>query len=343
MIIILPLTDNNISVFDTVRALDPADGDTVIAVSDGYGRPAACPNGVIWLENRLPRGKGSAIKTAFSYIQDHGVQDTGLLIWMDGHIPEANLLPQIRELFTAAPAAIITGGLPERYKQVNPLRKAGYFLTRYAFAFASGIRMQDLCPAFLACSASRIPQLLALSGDGQGYVTHLLVWAAQQKIPVLETQLCPAAVFPKLPPVFTGFWSAYAPLLLYVGSSFASFLAEYIIFLIMVAATRRFEAQELMLTINTVSARILSSILNFFLNRCVVFKHKDAIGPAIVKYGTVMLLVLVLHVLFMQLMVSIIGMPEAVAFPISECVLFAAGGILQRIFVFPHDEETHPE
>lgn len=338
MIIILPLSEKSPPIESTLQAFGLTQKDTVIAVLDRCPPPAQLPQGVILLKNRLPRGKGCCIKTALAYMLDHDISDDYMLIWMDGHLPSAQTLPSVYKSLHHTPDALVSGRVLSHYAGSGPFRRIGYLLTRYAFSFAAGLRLQDLAPAFLACSCDYVPKLLELSGEMQGYVTHTLLAFAQENIPLIEIDARPSCVAKDKPNLFYGFWRSYLPLLQYVVSSLFAFVVEYVLFLLLVWFTKEVESQSLVLVINTAVARVISCVVNFAVNRWVVFKHNDALWPAILKFSGMSAILLVMHSLFMLLLVSGLFIPEAIAFLISEIVLFAVGGVLQRIFVFPHDK-----
>lgn len=336
MIVILPLNQKSPSLSEIVDAFNLTPTDTVIAILDRCPVPSPLPDGIILLKNRLPRGKGSCIKTALAYMQDHPMPDEHLLIWMDGHLPSSETIPSAEKFLQKVPTALVSGRILQQYHGSNLMRRCGYFLTRYAFAFGTGLRLQDLSPAFLACSCSYLSKLLELSGDMQSYITHVLLTFAQEDIALIELDAQPSYVSHEKPALFYGFWRAYFPFLQYTTSSFIAFSIEYLLFLLLVYYTRNIQAEAMALLFCTVVARVCSCMLNFFINRRIVFKHNGALWPAVLKFGSVAAIILIMHALLLQLLVSVLGIAEAIAFLISGIVFFAVGSLLQRLLVFPH-------
>ena len=316
------LTDQPILVVGT----EPAGPDAVLS---GEGAP------VTYLSTGGKKGRGQAIKTALAYLRPRAGEKESMMLFMDKHFPSEEVLRAVTQTAADRPQALLLGQVKEDYERFGRVKKFGFGLTKYAFAFASGLKLRDVKPSFVVCSCAHIGWMEALSGNKrQEYLTHLLLTASRKRIPLVEM---PVEMLSSgsSPVIFRGFARAYLPLAEYLGSSFVSFLVEYVLFLMLNHVFDRTMGPFFSLIFSVTVSRVISCIVNFILNRWVVFKHTDPLLPAFLKYSALAAVILLAHNLFMQLLVNVLHIPEPIAFPISECILFAVGGILQRLFVFP--------
>lgn len=203
-------------------------------------------------------------------------------------------------------------------------------LTSMAFSFACGLRLRDLRPAVIALPRAYLSTVADLSGEKQNYFTHLLIRLSQLKVTFVQHEV---EETPARPALIAGFWYAYGSLGKYIASSLFAFLIEEIVLVLMGRWTGTW-GESLSLLISVAVARIISCVVNFFINQRFVFRNRDPVWSAFLKYCIVAALVLLLHMGLMHVLVVILGINEVLALPVAETLLFTVSGVLQRIFVF---------
>ena len=83
-----------------------------------------------------------------------------------------------------------------------------------------------------------------------------------------------------------------------------------------------------------VAARIVSSTINFTLNRQLVFKDKGNLLISALKYYALVVFILLINTCLLMFLNEICGIPAGIAKLLTEAVLFTASMLLQRLFVF---------
>ena len=314
------------------------------ASSGEYGR-------VTVLHHDENRGKGAAIKTGLEYILSVGEENDGVVtVDADGqHLPEDAL--RVAEAWAAKPEALITGS--RRLKGKVPLRsRMGNAITRSIFAVTTGVRVYDTQTGLRAFSVQGITKMLTIAGDRYDYEINQLLYAAKHRIPIVEVPIETVYIADNKSSLFRGFkdsWLIYKMIIVFMLSSFSSFVVDYVLLLSLAAIFRRLpsaimtapEEYRLPLfghNVDThllalVIARAVSSFVNYLLNRKVVFKSKS--WSNIFRYYLVILSLLAANYLLLSLVATDNGLPLWIAQLVVQAVLYPMSFILQRKFVFP--------
>ena len=90
----------------------------------------------------------------------------------------------------------------------------------------------------------------------------------------------------------------------------------------------------LQMLVSTVGARAVSSFVNYMVNKKVVFKSRDGMASTLVKYYTLVVVILAANYGLMLLLCNVLGMAAPLAKILVEVVLFVVNYLVQRTFVF---------
>lgn len=118
----------------------------------------------------------------------------------------------------------------------------------------------------------------------------------------------------------------------YICSSLISFAINYGVVLILewLLGSLTFG-----LEISMVSGWLLSSHVNFLINRSFVFRSKDRIMPAYLKYYTLALPVFIVkNVGFLELLYRLLHLKVSIAYPIAEAMMFVVTYLVQKKLIF---------
>ena len=115
------------------------------------------------------------------------------------------------------------------------------------------------------------------------------------------------------------------------SSSLAAFVIDYLLVLLVRYLTRGL-GESLSLLVSVVSARVVSSLCNYHMNRRFVFAQGTK--TSIVKYYIVAVALLLLNYGFLWVCNVALPIPLAVAKIFAELVLYPLSYVLQRKFVF---------
>lgn len=338
MIVVIPAYEPDEKLLHVVDDLRRDTAYAIVVVDDGSSAAAqpvfaALPEDVTLLRHAENRGKGRALKTAYEYIAAHFPQTEGVVtVDADGqHLP-ADVM-RVSEEWAAHPEALVLGS--RRFTGDVPWRsRTGNAITRAVFRLSTGVAVFDTQTGLRAFAVSRIPMMLEMRGERYEYEINVLLYATRQRIPIREVTIETVYIADNASSHFHPLrdsWRIYKMILLFVASSLLSALVDYVLVLAF-SAVFAMQAQGLLLSV--VLARVISSFLNYMLNRRFVFGDRSrrsvlryylvAAGILLANYGLLSALSAVLPLAFAKLLV--------------ELALYPLSFYLQRRFVFARGE-----
>lgn len=113
----------------------------------------------------------------------------------------------------------------------------------------------------------------------------------------------------------------------FVSSSFSSYLVDYGLYTLLVLITGSLVASN-------VTARIVSSIMNYLVNRRFVFHENEDMLKSAVKYFALALLILCGNTLVLNLLVKGFGIDRMIAKIMTDLLFFIVNWTAQKIMVF---------
>lgn len=287
------------------------------------------------LHHEVNKGKGAAMKTAFRYVYDRFPEEEGVItVDADGqHLPSDVI--RVVETFRRNKDALVTGS--RRFTGNVPFKsQAGNAITRLVFAASTGVRVYDTQTGLRAFSRDNIPKMLSLSGDRYEYEISQLLFCCREQIPIVEVPIETVYIEDNASSHFRALrdgWRIYKMILMFVSSSLISFLFEYVLFLVLSLVTRSW-GQSLL--ISTAASRVLSSVLNYYLNKRMVFETDNK--TSFFRYAVLALLIFGMHYGLLHLFVVICGIPKWLAYIIVQLIAYPMSFVLQRKFVFAKDK-----
>lgn len=338
MIVVIPAYEPDEKLLHVVDDLRRDTAYAIVVVDDGSSAAAqpvfaALPEAVTLLRHAENRGKGRALKTAYEYIAAHFPQTEGVVtVDADGqHLP-ADVM-RVSEEWADHPEALVLGS--RRFTGNVPWRsRTGNAITRAVFRLSTGVAVFDTQTGLRAFAVSRIPMMLEMRGERYEYEINVLLYATRQRIPIREVTIETVYIADNASSHFHPLrdsWRIYKMILLFVASSLLSALVDYVLVLAF-SAVFAMQAQGLLLSV--VLARVISSFLNYMLNRRFVFGDRSrrsvlryylvAAGILLANYGLLSALSAVLPLAFAKLLV--------------ELALYPLSFYLQRRFVFARGE-----
>ena len=343
MMIVIPAYQPDEKLTGVVDALIERTNFPIVIVDDG-SRDDCQPlfadldrrEQVTVLHHEVNRGKGAAMKTAFQYIYDHCPDAEGVItVDADGqHLPDDVL--RVAEAFRSHQDALVTGS--RRFTGNVPFKsRAGNAITRFVFAISTGVKVYDTQTGLRAFSRDNIPRMLALKGDRYEYEISQLLYCCREMIPIVEVPIETVYIEDNASSHFRALrdsWRIYKMILMFVSSSFLSFLFEYILFLLLTWLTKSW---SISLLFATAVSRILSSILNYSLNKRLVFESDNR--TSFLRYVVLAVFIFGVHFGLLYLFTTICGIPKWIAYIIVQLIVYPMSFVLQRKFVFVKDKK----
>ena len=278
--VVLDMLDAGFSRFVVV---DDGGGETYKPFFDEVG----ALEGVFVLRHEINRGKGAAIKTGLSYIRDT-FSDASFVLTVDAdgqHRPKDVL--KVAERAKEVPGAMVLGSRNFTLPQVPPRSRFGNRLTSAVFRLFCGAKIGDTQTGLRAIPVSGIERMLAIKGERYEYETNVLLYLKEMQIPLYEVEIETVYIDDNSASHFNPIRDSiriYALILRFWGRSVvrvlkfsASSLLCTALDIGLFALLMSFFSQTLGVFAEAtchVAARLVSSILNFNLNRNIVFVRK---------------------------------------------------------------------
>ena len=338
MIVVIPAYEPDEKLLRVVAELKRDTDYAIVVVNDGSSEAAepvfaALPEGVTLLRHAQNRGKGRALKTAYEYIAAHFPQSEGIVtVDADGqHLP-ADVV-RVSEDWEAHPEALVLGS--RRFTGTVPWRsRAGNAITRVVFRLSTGVSVYDTQTGLRAFAVSSIPMMLEMRGERYEYEINVLLYATRQHMPIREVTIETVYIADNASSHFHPMrdsWRIYKMILLFAASSLLAAAVDYVLVLSLSALFAK-QAQGLLWSV--VLARVISSFLNYMLNRKLVFE--DCSRRSVFRYYLVAAGIMAANYGLLSLISGV--MPLALAKLLVELALYPLSFYLQRRFVLARGE-----
>lgn len=307
---------------------------SVVIVDDGSGEKyehlffeCSCYAEILYHTKNA--GKGCALKTGLEYIHAHFSKDS-IIVTVDAdgqhRIEDALNISKIAELNLGS---LVLGS--RALKENVPLRsRFGNSITRLVYRLTTGLKIHDTQTGLRAFSGSLIPKLLEIPGERYEYEMNVLLQFAREKIPMVEHEIETVYLDNNASSHFDTVKDSvriYKEILKFSASSFIGFLTDYTAYSLLLLFGCG-------LTVSNVFARLISASVNFSLNRKLVFKSKEKLLVAALKYAALAVCILIGNTAVLHLLVNVCGLHQMLAKIVTEVVFFILSWFVQRFLVF---------
>jgi putative flippase GtrA len=337
MIVLIPSYEPNDQLVSLVGALRSADQTLPIVIVNDGSSPAfdsvyeaARTEGVTVVQHPHNLGKGRALKTGFAHIAECFPGADVVCADSDGQHRIGDIL-RVADALHGRDATIVLGS--RGWTGDVPFKsRFGNSLTRLVFRASTGRRVADTQTGLRAYPASMLPWLQAIEGERFEYEMSVLLDATKAGFAVeevaIDTVYMEGNESTHFRPLVDSF-RVYVPFLKFSLSSLVSFVVD-------IVALFLFNALFDRLLPAVVTARALSSIANFSINRLVVFRHQDptSLRQSASRYFALAIGVLIANYALLHLLHERLRMALLAAKLLTEVGLFVAGFQVQRRFVF---------
>ena len=336
MIVLIPAYEPGLSLIDLVRELRSMEGDLgVVVVDDGSG-PAFQPifDEVVALggdvvTHPVNSGKGLALKSGLFYIERSFPGRDVVCADCDGQHTVVDIL-RVAEHLRRTRAAMVLG--ERSFAGDVPLRsRFGNSVSRTLFRVATGRSLPDTQTGLRGYPASMLGWLQSVPGERYDYELNVLTRAVDAGMDIdtvdISTVYLQSNESSHFRPVVDSA-RIYAPLLKFALSSITAFTIDTVALLALMAATGS-------LVLSVVGARVLSSSVNFAINRRAVFEHgrdKPTMTAGMQYFALVIGLLGLNYASLLSL--QAVGFPLLPAKLVTELLLFVVSWAVQRRFVF---------
>lgn len=335
--ILIPAYKPNEKMIDLIKALINQGFSRIIVVDDGSG-PSFDPYfqqardmGCRVLRHAINMGKGRALKTGFNEALLCGYAEPGVITAdADGqHLPLD--ISRVARAMEANPDAMVLG--VRRFKGTVPLRnRLGNMITRGVFALVNGNGIMDTQTGLRGISYQHVHLMLTLKGERYEYEMNMLLEARPHDIKMIQVPIDTVYIEGNKHSHYRAFLDSiriYALIIKYILSSLLAGIMDYGVFAVMHLG---FFPNHLML--NVVVARVSSSLVNFMINRNLVFRQKGAVAHAVCRYYALAIVIMMSSYGLIWTLSEVLGLNVFLAKIISDIALSLASFVIQREFVY---------
>lgn len=291
--VILPSYNPSDKLLKTVEQLSLAGFDDIIIINDGSEQRCTeifeevkrrpC---ITILSHEKNMGKGRALKTGFEYFLENRPDKTGVVTVDDDLQQSCKDIQACAEQMEKSGKAVFGA---RNFKSGNvPFKsRAGNNITAFVFRTACGIKITDTQTGLRALPASYLPTLIRTSGERFEYETNMLLEMKKADLPFEEHPIETIYIDNNSSSHFRYFRDSvkiYAVIFKYILSSLSAALIDLIIFTLLNLFLPENLEDWARIFAATAAARVVSSAVNYTVNRKGVFKSKSNVGNSLIKY-----------------------------------------------------------
>ncbi len=359
--VVLPSLDPDEKLTAVIDGLLSQGFSDIILVNDGskpenlhYFTDAAQAHPEIHLlHHQVNRGKGAALKTAFSWFLANRPDALGV-VTVDGdnqHHPADTRACCEHMLETGR---ITLGCRDFSLPQVPPRSRFGNRTTSLVFKIFCGITLSDTQTGLRAFPRSTLELMCQVAGDRFEYETNMLLAMKTQGLPFDEVKIRTVYIEENKSSHFHWLkdsWRIYKLILAhffrYTLSSLASSIVDIGLFSLF---SRLFSASLTGLALDaaaTALARLISSLFNFFLNKKVVFESRVSTGAAMVRYYCLAVPLMIAQALLTDGFTTLLKLRQGsflhtAVYAVVMTVLYFVSYSIQQRWVFANRKKSTP-
>lgn len=341
-IAIIPAYNPDEMLLKLISGLQEQGINQIIVVNDGSEKESLkifhqLDKCVTVLAHEINQGKGAAIKTALAFIENGDMDIWGIvLLDADGqHRPEdaARLLKALHER-----ALGLVLGVRQFKGKVPARSRFGNTVTKYVFRIISGKWVSDTQTGLRAFSKDMVPFLLKISGERYEYEMNVLLSCARNHILITEIPI--ATIYHDTGNscshfrTFRDSMRIYGNLLAFSGTSFVSFLLDYLLFFLLVQVFLLGFSSRYAVILGNIAARIISGAFNYYLNSTFIFRCRVNRYKTMLSYFMLACLILFLNTAILYCLYDYLGLNKALAKLLTEFMLFVISFTVQKFIIF---------
>ncbi|MCD8094944.1 MAG: bifunctional glycosyltransferase family 2/GtrA family protein [Ruminococcus sp.] len=323
------------SMTETVRKAYES-GFLVVAVDDGSGSEYAhifdsVKEFAHVLSYPQNHGKGYALKTAFKYILENFSGDF-IIVTMDcdgqHRVSDAQRVCAESE---SKGGELVIGS--RKQSADSPLRsRFGNSVTRMVFKIVTGCGVYDTQSGLRSFGSSMLERIAQIEGERYEFEMNVLMELGRAGEPIHEIPIETIYIDNNSGSHFNPIKDSaiiYKEILKFSASSFTGFLVDYAMYSLLVALLG-----TNFVVVANILARVVSSTVNFTINKKLVFRSDEKLVKSAVKYFTLAACILICNTALLYLLTNVLKMGVFIAKILVEICLFIISWIVQRRVVF---------
>ena len=352
--VVLPSLDPDDKLVAVIDGLLEYGFTDIILVNDGskpenlhyFEEAAAAHPEIHLLHHSVNRGKGAALKTAFAWFLENRPDALGV-VTVDGdnqHHPEDT---RACAMHMMEKDILVLGVRDFSLPHVPPRSRMGNRITSTVFKVFVGMNISDTQTGLRAIPTKDVKTLIQIYGDRFEYETNMLLAMKDMGIPFEEVKIRTVYIEENKSSHFHAIkdsWRIYKLILKhffrYTISSLVSAVVDEGMFIGLNAVLHTVLSGIALTSVTAAGARLVSSLVNFFMNHKLVFKSKVSLGKAMLRYYALAVPQMLAQLLLTQGVFSLFGIQDSqtglrgLIYAVVMCILFVASYVIQQRWVF---------
>ena len=290
------------------------------------------PVSVNYLHYETNMGKGFALKHGLQFIRSNFGEDS-IVVTLDSDGQH-----KVKDAIRVCELCEEKGGLilgSRHFGKGTPFKsKFGNWMARMTFLLSTKHKIYDTQTGLRAFEYPLIEKMQLVKGNRYEYEMNVLLDTIVNNIPIREIKIDTIYVDNNAGTHYNPWKDTmriFKEMIKFSASSLIAFGVDFALFSLLTLFNVPYEHWVLMCTI---IARVISATINFTINYHLVFKKRESLGMAFIKYAGLALFILGCNLLLMWLLYEKAGMNEYLAKIIVETTLFITSWLVQRLFVF---------
>lgn len=341
--VIVPSLNPDEKLCKLTLSLKGAGFTNIIIVDDGsdklthkYFNEAVKISNCILLRHAINMGKGSALKTAFKHILDNYSNLVGAVtVDADGQHSVDDTVACAKALINNN-SCLVMGCRNFLTKDIPARSRIGNVLTCKTIKLLCGISLSDTQTGLRGIPLSYMQNFIEIKGERFEYEMNMLIYAKQNNIPFFEVPIQTIYIEENKTSHFNPLKDSlliYAIFFKFILSSIASALVDILAFYFFISIFKNITPQ-FYIYIATFLARVISSIVNFIVNKKTVFGDKSKDKHTIFRYYSLCIVQLSISAILVHTIFSISKINETIIKLITDTILFFISFNIQREWVF---------
>lgn len=293
--VVLPTYNPSERLLSVTKGLISAGFTDIIIIDDGsredcqpiFSALSELPECTV-LHHGENKGKGRGLKTGFEYVIENRPDCDGVITTDDDgqHLPEDIL--RCAQIMAEEKTAVF-GARDFKGEHVPKKNKMGNKITGFVFRRLCGVKITDTQTGLRAIPFSYLEPLTKMNGERFEYETNMLLGMKEKNLPFREERISTVYLDGNATSHFnplTDSFKIYVVIIKFLLSSLSCSVIDIGIFTIinMCLVSVSEISEDIRVLIATIGARIISSLVNFTLNRKRVFKSSEKMPNAMLKY-----------------------------------------------------------
>lgn len=298
--------------------------------------------GGVVLTHEVNKGKGRALKTAFSYILEHMPDAIGCITADSDGQHSVECIKSCMDALKENPDSLVLGVRDFSGADVPFKSRAGNNITIKVCDFLCGVKVSDTQTGLRGIPREFMRHLLDVEGERFEFETRMLIETSNccpiVEVPIKtiydskenhQTHFNPVKDSIRIYKIFGMYFAKY------ILSSVTSCVIDLVLFAVFCKILKNCTDISYYVAIATVMARVISAIYNYLMNYKFVFTSKKDHLQSAPKYFSLAVVQMILSAtLATGLLFILSGVPELLIKIPVDAVLFLASYYIQRKFVY---------